>query len=57
MVSKFVLNTEELDSFSEDDVEINLCITAGLMQRIEDRAAKIKVDAVPRDLAVKYRIV
>ena len=57
MVSKFVLNTEVLDLFSEDDVEINLCITAGLLQRIEDRAAKIKVDAVPRDLAVKYRIV
>ena len=38
MVSEFDLNAEELDSFSEDDVKADLCITPSLMQRIEDRA-------------------
>ena len=49
MVSEFDLNAEELDSFSEDDVKADLCITPSLMQRIEDRAAKFKVDDVPRE--------
>ena len=47
MVSEFDLNAEELDSFSEDDVKADLCITPSFMQRIEDRAAKFKVDDVP----------
>ena len=46
------MNAEELDSFSEDDVKADLCITPSLMQRIEDRAAKFKVEDVPRDFAV-----
>ena len=52
MVSGFDLNDEELDSFSEDDVKADLCITPSLMQTIGDRAAKFMVDVVPRDLAV-----
>ena len=52
MVSKFDWDAEQLDSFSEDDVKADLCITPSLMQRIEDRAAKFKVDDVLRDLAV-----
>ena len=44
MVSEFDLNAEELVSFSEDDVKADLCITPSLMQKIEDRAAKFKVD-------------
>ena len=52
MVSEFDLNAEELDSFSEDDVKADRCITPSHMQRIEDSAAKFKVDDVPRDLAV-----
>ena len=54
MVSEFDLNAEELDSFSEDDVKADLCITPSLMQRIEDRAAKFKVDDVMKDLAVMH---
>ena len=33
-------------------MKADLCITPSLMQRIEDRAAKFKVDDVLRDLAV-----
>ena len=36
--------------FLEDDVKVDLCITPSLMQRIMDRAAKFKVDDVPKDL-------
>ena len=50
MVSEFDLNAEELDLFSEDNVRADLYITPSLMQRIEDRAAKFKVDDVPREL-------
>ena len=56
-MSEFDLNAEELDSFSEDDVKADLCITPSLMQRIEDRAAKFKVDDVPRDLAVNTGVI
>ena len=51
MVSEFDLNADELDSFSEDNVKADLCITPSLMQKIEDRATNFKVD-VPRDLVV-----
>ena len=57
MVSEFDLNAEELDSLSEDDVKADLCITPSFMQRIEDRAAKFKVDDVPRDLAVNTVVI
>ena len=46
------MNAEELDSFSEDDVKADPCITPSLMQRIKDRDAKFEVDDVPRDIAV-----
>ena len=37
-------------------MKADLCITPSLMLRIEDRAAKFKVDDVPRDLAVNTRL-
>ena len=37
-------------------MKADLCITPSLMQRIEDRAAKFKVDDVLRDLAVRGRL-
>ena len=50
MESGFHLSTEEVDAFSEDDLKADLCIAPSLMQRIMDRAAKFKVDDVPKDL-------
>ena len=48
MVSEFDLSAEELDVFSEDDVKADLFIAPSLTQRMKDKAAKFKVDDVPR---------